>query len=200
MNIMTQRGKGDLRIHPLTRRKEYPHVHTNPNSQHTSRRIEGNAVSAHPTAQSNPSVRRGDEIHAKAWVAKSAKQPMMMETLDLGPLGIEEVEVAVEHTGLCHSDLSVLNNDWGFSQYPAILGHEVIGRISAIGPNAKGLTVGQRVGVGWTSGSCMHCHQCMSGRHHLCPQVQFTIVGHRGGFATHIRSHWVWTFPIPEAT
>ena len=134
----------------------------------------------------------------QAWVAKAAKQPMVLETVDLGPLGMEEVEVAVEHTGLCHSDLSVLNNDWGFSQYPAILGHEVIGRVSAIGPNAKGLTVGQRVGVGWNSGSCMHCHQCMSGSHHLCPQVQATIVGHRGGFATHIRAHWAWAFPIPD--
>jgi alcohol/geraniol dehydrogenase (NADP+) len=44
----------------------------------------------------------------------------------------------------------------------------------------------------------MHCHQCMSGSHHLCPQVQATIVGHRGGFATHIRSHWAWTIPLPE--
>src|SRR5262245_41885807 len=58
--------------------------------------------------------------------------------------------------------------------------------------------VGRRVGVGWYSGSCMHCHQCMSGSHHLCPQVQATIVGHRGGFATHIRSHWAWVIPLPE--
>ena len=151
-----------------------------------------------PVAQSDPSVRRGDAINSKAWVATAAKQPMVLETLDLGSLGMEEVEVAVEHCGLCHSDLSILNNDWGFSQYPAILGHEVIGLVTAMGPNAKGLTVGQRVGVGWNSGSCMHCHQCMSGRHHLCPQVQFTIVGHRGGFATHIRSHWAWAFPIPD--
>ena len=117
----------------------------------------------------------------KAWVARTAKQPMVLETVDLGPLGAEDVEVAVEHCGLCHSDLSVLNNEWGISQYPAILGHEVIGRITAVGPNAKGLKVGQRVGVGWNSGSCMHCHQCMSGSHHLCPEVQATIVGHRGG-------------------
>ena len=123
---------------------------------------------------------------------------MVLETVDLGPLGAEDVEVAVEHCGLCHSDLSVLNNDWGISQYPAILGHEVIGRVTAMGPNAKGLKVGQRVGVGWNSGSCMHCHQCMSGSHHLCPQVQATIVGHRGGFATHIRSHWAWAIPLPE--
>jgi uncharacterized zinc-type alcohol dehydrogenase-like protein len=123
---------------------------------------------------------------------------MVLETVDLGPLGAEDVEVAVERCGLCHSDLSVLNNDWGNSQYPAILGHEVIGRVTAVGPNAKGLKVGQRVGVGWNSGSCMHCHQCMSGHHHLCPEVQATIVGHRGGFATHIRAHWAWVIPLPE--
>jgi uncharacterized zinc-type alcohol dehydrogenase-like protein len=136
--------------------------------------------------------------NGQAWVAKAAKQPMVLETVDLGPLGAEDVEVVVEHCGLCHSDLSVLNNDWGISQYPAILGHEVIGRVMALGPNAKGLKVGKRVGVGWGSGSCMHCHQCMSGSHHLCPQVQFTIVGHRGGFASHIRTHWAWAIPLPE--
>ena len=89
----------------------------------------------------------------KAWVARAPKQPMLLETVDLGPLGAEDVEVAVEHCGLCHSDLSVLNNEWGISQYPAVLGHEVIGRVTAAGPNTKGLTVGLRVGVGWFAGS-----------------------------------------------
>ena len=134
----------------------------------------------------------------KAWVAKSAKEPIVLETVDLGPLGAEDVEVAVERCGLCHSDLSVLKNEWGISQYPAILGHEVIGHVTAVGPNAKALKVGQRVGVGWFSNSCMHCRQCLSGSHHLCAQTQATIIGHRGGFATHIRSHWAWTFPLPE--
>src|SRR6266446_3693486 len=115
-------------------------------------------------------------MNHKAWIARVPKQPMVLKTVDLGPLGAEDVEVAVEHCGLCHSDLSVFNNDWGFSQYPAILGHEVVGRIAAVGPNAKGLQVGQRVGVGWFSASCMHCRQCMSGNHHLCPQSTFTIV------------------------
>src|SRR5712692_6614607 len=147
------------------------------------------------TVQSSPSSRMGD---AMAWIAKAPKQPMVLGNVDLGPLGAEDVEVAVEHCGLCHSDLSVLNNEWGFSQYPAILGHEVVGRVTAVGSNAKGRQVGQRVGVGWSSASCMHCHQCMSGSHHLCPQVQFTIVGHRGGFASHIRAHWAWAIPLPE--
>src|ERR1044071_4045749 len=123
-------------------------------------------------------------MNYKAWVAKTAKQPMVLETVDLGRLGAEEIEVAVEHCGLCHSDLSVFNNDWGISQYPAILGHEVVGRVVAVGTNAKALKVGQRVGIGWYSSSCMHCHQCMSGSHHLCAQVDRKSTRHRGGFAT----------------
>ncbi len=132
-----------------------------------------------------------------AWVATAARQKLARQQLDLGPLGAEDVEVEVEHCGLCHSDLSVLNNDWGFSQYPAVLGHEVVGRVSAVGSAAKGLEVGQRVGIGWTAGSCMFCRQCMSGNQHLCPQARPTIVGHRGGFASHVRSHWAWAIPLP---
>ncbi len=154
--------------------------------------------SSSTTEQSGRRPKAEEATKYQALVAKAAKQPLVLDSIDLGPLGAEEVEVAVENCGLCHSDLSMLNNEWGMSQYPAILGHEVVGRITAVGANAKGLEVGQRVGIGWSSGSCMHCHQCMSGSHHLCPQVQFTIAGHRGGFARHIRSHWAWAIPLPE--
>src|SRR6266481_2587292 len=127
--------------------------------------------------ESHPSLGIEQVTNHKAWVVKAAKQPMGLETVDFGPLGAEDVEVAVEHCGLCHSDLSVRNNDWGIAQYAAILGHEVVGRVTAVGPNAKGRKIGQLVRVGWNLGSCMHCRQCMSGRHHLCPQVQATILG-----------------------
>jgi alcohol/geraniol dehydrogenase (NADP+) len=133
-----------------------------------------------------------------AWIAKNAKSKLVRQQVELGPLGAEEVEVQVEYCGLCHSDVSVLNNEWGISQYPAVLGHEVVGRVTSVGPAAKGLKAGQRVGVGWTAASCMHCHSCMSGDQHLCAQAQPTIVGHRGGFASHVRSHWAWAVPIPE--
>lgn len=134
-----------------------------------------------------------------AWVANEVKGKFSRQQVDLGPLGDEEVEVEVEHCGLCHSDLSVLNNEWGISQYPAVLGHEVIGRVVAVGSAARGIEVGRRVGVGWSAGSCMHCRQCLSGDQHLCPEVQATIVGHRGGFASRMRSHWAWTIPLPES-
>ena len=133
-----------------------------------------------------------------AWVATSAKEKLVRQQVDIGPLGADEVEVQVESCGLCHSDLSVLNDDWGMSQYPVVLGHEVIGRVVAVGTAAKGLQVGQRVGIGWTAGSCQHCRPCRSGDQHLCSQAQPTIIGHRGGFASHVRSHWLWTIPVPE--
>jgi uncharacterized zinc-type alcohol dehydrogenase-like protein len=134
----------------------------------------------------------------EAWVATAAKQKLVRQQLDYGPLAAEEVEVEVEHCGLCHSDVSVLNDEWGMSQFPAVLGHEAIGRIVEVGSAAKGLKVGQRVGVGWNAASCMHCRQCMSGDHHLCAEAVPTIVGHRGGFASRVRSHWAWTLPLPE--
>lgn len=133
-----------------------------------------------------------------AWVAPAAKSKFIKQEIDIGQLGDEEVEVAVDYCGICHSDLSVLNNDWGISVFPAVLGHEVSGRIIAKGARVKGLAIGQKVGVGWTSGSCMHCRQCISGHHNFCPDSVSTIVGHKGGFATHVRSHWAWAFPIPH--
>jgi uncharacterized zinc-type alcohol dehydrogenase-like protein len=137
-------------------------------------------------------------MSVKGWVATAAKQKMVLSDIDLGPLGTEDVEVAVDHCGLCHSDVSVLDNEWGISQYPVVLGHEVVGRVTAVGTASKGVKVGQRVGVGWTAASCMHCRQCMSGHQHLCAKAQPTILGHRGGFATHVRCHWAWAIPLPE--
>lgn len=161
--------------------------------------ISGEGTASRPVGKSpQPQQASISAVTSKAWVATAPKQPMKLEVVDLGPFEAEEVEIAVEHCGLCHSDLSILNNEWGISQYPAILGHEVIGRVTAIGPNAKGVTIGQRIGVGWHSGSCMYCRQCMSGNHNLCAQVQLTTVGHRGGFASHIRAHWAWAIPVPE--
>jgi uncharacterized zinc-type alcohol dehydrogenase-like protein len=133
-----------------------------------------------------------------AWVATAAKQELVRQLIDLGPLRDEEVEVRIEHCGLCHSDLSMLNNDWGWSRFPAVLGHEAVGTVVEVGRAAKGIQVGQKVGVGWTAESCMHCRQCLSSEHHLCAQAVPTIVGHRGAFASRVRAHWAWTIPLPE--
>ena len=134
-----------------------------------------------------------------AYAAPSAKAPLEPFAFDPGPLGPEEVEIEVSHCGLCHSDLSMLDNDWSMSKYPFVPGHEVTGTVSALGEQAKGLTIGQRVGLGWFSHSCLSCHQCLSGDHNLCPTAQGTIVGRHGGFADRVRAQWTWVRPIPEA-
>ncbi|EIL99532.1 alcohol dehydrogenase [Rhodanobacter thiooxydans] len=132
------------------------------------------------------------------WAASAAGQPLKLATFDVGELGAEEVEVAVDYCGICHSDLSMINNEWGNARYPFIPGHEVVGRVTALGAQAKGLSVGQRVGIGWTAESCMHCRQCLSGDQNLCAQAVATIGGHHGGFADKLRAHWAWTIPLPE--
>lgn len=119
----------------------------------------------------------------QGWASRGPKQKLELFSFDTGPLGPEEVEIAVEYCGLCHSDLSVVNDEWGLSQYPVIPGHEAVGRIVAVGERVKGPQLGQRVGVGWNADSCMHCHECMAGDSNLCQHVVPTIVGHRGGCA-----------------
>ncbi|TPG47743.1 NAD(P)-dependent alcohol dehydrogenase [Rhodanobacter glycinis] len=132
------------------------------------------------------------------WAATAAGKPLELTTFDVGELGVEEVEVAVDYCGVCHSDLSMINNEWGGSAYPFIPGHEVVGRVTALGAQAKGLTIGQRVGIGWTAESCMHCRPCLSGDQNLCAQSVATIGGRHGGFADKLRAHWAWTIPLPE--
>ncbi len=134
----------------------------------------------------------------RSWAAPARGKSLERHDDDPGPLGPEQVEVAVEHCGICHSDLSMIDNEWGISKYPLVPGHEVVGRVVALGPQAKGLAVGQRVGVGWSSGSCLHCRPCLSGWHNMCDRVESTIVGRHGGFADRVRAHWVWAVPIPD--
>ncbi len=135
----------------------------------------------------------------KAWAAHKAGGALEPYEYDPGPLDVEQVEITVEHCGICHSDLSMLDNEWGFTAYPLVAGHEAIGRVTALGAQAKGLQVGQRVGLGWNAHSCMHCPQCLDGRHHLCREVQGTITGRHGAFANKVRCHWVWAMPLPDA-
>lgn len=134
----------------------------------------------------------------QAWAAKGPKQKLERYEYDPGPLKSDEVEIAVESCGICHSDLSIIDNEWGISSYPVVPGHEVIGTIVALGTEARGLKIGQRVGVGWGSGSCMHCRQCQSGDQNLCAENVPTIVGHQGGFADRVRAQWPWAIPIPD--
>ncbi|MCC5794604.1 MAG: NAD(P)-dependent alcohol dehydrogenase [Chromatiales bacterium] len=135
-------------------------------------------------------------IHA--WAAPACGAPLEAWAFEPGPLGPCEVEIAVEHCGICHSDLSVLHDDWGNAVFPCVPGHEVVGRVVSGGSLVNDLAPGQRVAVGWTAGSCDRCRCCIGGDQHLCSQAQPTIVGHHGGFAERVRADRTWVFPLPD--
>jgi uncharacterized zinc-type alcohol dehydrogenase-like protein len=132
------------------------------------------------------------------YAAQKAGGKLQPISYELGKLGEEQVDIKVEYCGICHSDLSMINNDWGMSQYPLVPGHEIAGEVIAIGSGVKNVKVGDKVGLGWFSASCMSCQQCMGGEHHLCSQNEATIVGRHGGFADYVRGHWSWAIPLPE--
>lgn len=117
---------------------------------------------------------------------------------ETGELGSEEIEIAVEYCGICHSDLSMRNNDWGMTVYPFVGGHEVVGKVVAAGDNVKGIGVGDRVGLGWNSATCGYCDQCISGYQINCPTLEATIVGRHGGFAERVRCKWDWAVKLPD--
>src|SRR3984957_16439658 len=121
-----------------------------------------------------------------AYAATSAKGPLEPFSFDAGELGPEEVAIQVSRCGICHSDLSMLDNEWGMSTFPFVPGHEAVGTVVALGEYAKGLKVGQRGGVGWSASSCLSCHECLSGDQNLCANSQGTIVGRYGGFANRL--------------
>ncbi|MEA1063418.1 NADPH-dependent aldehyde reductase Ahr [Erwinia sp. HR93] len=137
----------------------------------------------------------------KSYAALSAGADLEPYEYDAGELNAEDVEVQVEYCGVCHSDLSMIDNEWGISQYPLVPGHEVIGRVHALGAEArnKGLKVGQRVGIGWTAKSCQHCDACISGNHINCRQGSVPTIMNRGGFAEKIRANWQWAIPLPDS-
>jgi uncharacterized zinc-type alcohol dehydrogenase-like protein len=135
----------------------------------------------------------------KAFAATAADKPLQPFEYKPGPLRSDDVEIEVQYCGICHSDLSMIENSWQMTEYPLVPGHEVAGKVIAVGDNVKNMKPGDRVGLGWYSGSCMTCPTCLAGDHNLCATSEGTIVGRFGGFADRVRCHWSWAIPLPDA-
>jgi len=133
----------------------------------------------------------------KAMAAMSAEAELKPFQYELGALGEDQVDIAVESCGMCHSDISMIDNAWQMSAYPLVPGHEAVGKIIAVGSRVTQLKIGDRVGVGWHSHSCGVCTSCLAGDQHLCAKSEGTIVGRHGGFATHVRAQAKWAIPLP---
>ncbi|MBD1937694.1 NAD(P)-dependent alcohol dehydrogenase [Microcoleus sp. FACHB-68] len=99
--------------------------------------------------------------------------------------------------GICHSDIHVIDNDWGNSRYPVVPGHEVVGEVIELGDQVKHLKAGDRVGVGWQGSACLQCRDCLRGNENLCDKNEGLIISGYGGFADYLRVDSRFAFPIP---
>lgn len=133
-----------------------------------------------------------------AFAAESAGSKLTPFQYTAGSLGHHEVEIDVAYCGICHSDLSMINNEWGLSQYPLVAGHEVAGTISAVGEHVTHLKVGDHVGLGWHADYCQQCGSCDDGDHNLCASAAPTIVGRHGGFADKVRANAKSVVALPQ--
>ncbi|GAB3639610.1 NAD(P)-dependent alcohol dehydrogenase [Spirosoma arcticum] len=134
-----------------------------------------------------------------AYAALEAGQPLLPYQYTPKTLSASDVEIKITHCGMCHTDLHLVNNDFGISAFPLVPGHEIVGIVSQLGAAVTDLTVGQRVGVGWLAGADFTCDQCQSGQDNLCVNGQPTCLGREGGYAQYIRVDSRLTFPIPDA-
>jgi uncharacterized zinc-type alcohol dehydrogenase-like protein len=111
----------------------------------------------------------------------------------------DDVEVKISHCGVCHSDVHLIDNDWGISKYPFIPGHEIVGTVTAVGARVRNRAVGDRVGIGWQADSCGICEWCRQGEEHLCAKSQPTCVGRNGGYADSIRVNARFAVRVPAS-
>jgi propanol-preferring alcohol dehydrogenase len=109
-----------------------------------------------------------------------------------------EVRVEVRACGVCRTDLHVVDGELPNSKLPIIPGHEIVGRIDAVGAQVEELAVGMRVGIPWLGKTCGHCPFCRSGRENLCDHPLFTGYTRDGGYATHVVADAHYVFRLPE--
>lgn len=134
----------------------------------------------------------------KAFSASDEKQALEVVEKELPDIDDDQVLIHVQYCGICHSDISMLDNEWGISSYPLVAGHEIIGIVDAVGSRVKNVQIGQTVGLGWHSGYCQSCSTCMSGDHNLCGTAEATIIGRDGGFAEKVVAQSASVIPLPE--
>ncbi len=133
-----------------------------------------------------------------AYAAQKAWWQLEKFDYELWDIWYDQVDIAVEFCGICHSDLSMINNERGMTQYPFVPWHEIIWTVESMWKWVKHLEIWQKVWVWRFSGSCHVCDQCVSWDQNLCNKWEWTIVWRHGWFANKVRVQDKWTFALPE--
>lgn len=145
-------------------------------------------------------------MEVKAYAMKAEGQPLEPISIERRSPGPEEVLVNLMFCGICHTDLILANNENGQARYPVVPGHEMVGRIAAIGDAVTNLAVGDLVGIGCIADSCRSCKSCEAGDEHYCEQgfsMTFNSQDRSGqktfgGYSTHYTVHSHYVVRIPD--
>ncbi|MGC2291545.1 MAG: zinc-dependent alcohol dehydrogenase [Candidatus Acidiferrales bacterium] len=139
----------------------------------------------------------------KAAILREFKEPLTIDEVAQPIPGADEVLIAVEACGVCHSDLHLADGDWPqlvpITKRPLILGHEIAGRVVEKGASVESLNLGDRVGVPWLHWSCGECDFCRDGNENLCVKQKITGVTVDGGYAEFVKAPATHAIKIPDA-
>jgi propanol-preferring alcohol dehydrogenase len=134
----------------------------------------------------------------RAMVLEQPKAPLVLRERPVPAPRPGEVLVEVAACGVCRTDLHVVDDELPDIRCPIVPGHEIVGRIAAVGAGVAGFPIGERVGVPWLGATCGVCPYCTSGRENLCDSPAFTGYTRDGGYATHTVADARYCFPLPE--
>ena len=134
----------------------------------------------------------------RAMVLQAPRTPLVMRERDNPAPAPEEILVEIAACGVCRTDLHVVDGELPDPKLPVVPGHEIVGRVFAVGSAAVGLAVGERIGVPWLGFTCGACPYCRAGQENLCDRPLFTGYTRDGGYATHTLADARYCFPLPE--
>ena len=135
----------------------------------------------------------------RAMVLDRLKTPLVMRERDMPRPGAGEILLEVKACGVCRTDLHVVDGELEHPKLPLVPGHEIVGRVAALGQGVRSFSVGERVGVPWLGATCGVCRYCRSGQENLCDSPIFTGYTRDGGYATHATADARFCFPLGEA-
>jgi alcohol dehydrogenase, propanol-preferring len=134
----------------------------------------------------------------RAMVLEEPRRPLIMRERPPPEPAAGEILVEIAACGVCRTDLHVVDGELPNPKLPVVPGHEIVGRIAAMGEGVTGLAIGQRIGVPWLGHTCGVCPYCRAARENLCDRPLFTGYTRDGGYATHAVADARYAFPLPE--